>query len=142
MPLRIADGIEIPDDELSFTASRSGGPGGQHVNKTSSRVTLRFDVVHSPRISDDVRGRLLEALGGRVAADGTVRVVCQASRSQYANRVTAERRLEGLLAAALVPAAPRFATKVPRAAKRRRIESKKHRGGIKRARAAPDEDDG
>lgn len=141
MPLRIAEGIEIPDDELSFTASRSGGPGGQHVNKTSSRVTLRFDVAHSPRLSDEVRARLLEALRARVAADGTVRVVCQASRSQYANRKTAERRLEAMLAGALVPATPRFATKVPRAAKRRRVESKKLRGGIKRARASPDAGD-
>jgi len=142
VPLTIADGIEIPDDELTFTASRSGGPGGQHVNKTSSRVTLRFDVSHAPCLPDDTRARLLDVLGARVGADGTVRVVCQASRSQYANRKTAEKRLEALLAAALVPVAPRVATKVPRAAKRRRIESKKRRGGIKRARAIPDEDEG
>jgi ribosome-associated protein len=141
MPLTIADGIEIPDDELTFTASRSGGPGGQHVNKTDSKVTLRFDVAHSPSLYDETRARLLEVLGGRVAADGTVRVVCQASRSQYANRKTAEKRLEELLADALVPVAPRFATKVPRGEKRRRIESKKRRGGIKRARAVPDADE-
>jgi len=141
MPLTIADGIEIPDDELTFTASRSGGPGGQHVNKTSSRVTLRFDVVHAPCLPDAIRSRLLEVLGARVEADGTVRVVCQASRSQYANRKTAEKRLEALLASALVPVAPRVATKIPRAQKRRRIESKKRRGGIKRARSIPDEDE-
>jgi ribosome-associated protein len=141
MPLTIADGIEIPDDELTFTASRSGGPGGQHVNKTSSKVTLRFDVAHAPSLPDDVRSRLLDALGDRVAADGTVRVVCQASRSQFANRKTAETRLASLLAAALVPEVPRVATKIPRAAKRRRVESKKHRGGIKRARAIPRDDE-
>jgi ribosome-associated protein len=141
MPLTIAVGIEIPDDELTFTASRSGGPGGQHVNKTDSKVTLRFDVSHSPSLPDDMRARLLEVLGGRVAADGTVRVVCQASRSQHANRRTAEKRLEELLANALVPVAPRFATKVPRAEKRRRIEFKKRRGGIKRARAVPEAND-
>jgi ribosome-associated protein len=71
-----------------------------------------------------------------------VRVVCQASRSQYANRKTAEKRLEALLASALVPVAPRFATKIPRAEKRRRIESKKRRGGIKRARVVEDDDQG
>jgi ribosome-associated protein len=141
MPLTIADGIEIPDDELTFTASRSGGPGGQHVNKTASKVTLRFDITHAPCLPEDVRARLLAVLGGRVTADGTVRVVCQASRSQYANRKTAEKRLEALLASALVPLAQRFATKIPRAEKRRRIESKKRRGGIKRARAIPDEDE-
>jgi ribosome-associated protein len=140
MPLTIAEGIEIPDDELSFTASRSGGPGGQHVNKTSSKVTLRFDVSHAPCLPDAVRARLLQVLGDRVEADGTVRVVCQASRSQFANRKTAEKRLEALLAEALVPAALRFATKVPRAEKRRRIESKKRRGGIKRARVVQDDE--
>ena len=142
MPLTIAEGIEIPDDELTFTASRSGGPGGQHVNKTSSKVTLRFDVSHAPSLPDAVRARLLTVLGDRVAADGTIRVVCQASRSQYANRKTAEKRLEALLASALVPVAQRFATKIPRAEKRRRIESKKRRGGIKRARVVEDDDEG
>jgi ribosome-associated protein len=142
MPLTIADGIEIPDDELTFTASRSGGPGGQHVNKTSSKVTLRFDVAHAPSLPDAVRARLLEALGDRVEADGTVRVVCQASRSQFANRKAAENRLEALLAEALVPVAQRFPTKVPRAEKRRRIESKKRRGGIKKARVVKDDDEG
>jgi ribosome-associated protein len=140
MPLTIADGIEIPDDELSFTASRSGGPGGQHVNKTASKVTLRFDVAHAPSLPEDIRARLLAALGARVGADGTVRVVCQASRSQFANRKTAETRLESLLSAALVPVAPRVATKIPRAEKRRRIESKKRRSGIKRSRSIPDDE--
>ena len=140
MPLTIAEGVEIPDDELTFTASRSGGPGGQHVNKTSSKVTLRFDVSHAPCLPDAVRARLLAVLGDRVEADGTVRVVCQASRSQFANRKTAEKRLEALLAEALVPVAQRFATKFPRAEKRRRIESKKRRSGIKRARVVPDDE--
>jgi ribosome-associated protein len=140
MPLRISEGIEIPDEELSFTASRSGGPGGQHVNKTASKVTLRFDVAHAPSLPEEIRARLLAALGARVAADGTVRVVCQASRSQFTNRKTAEMRLESLLAAALVPVAPRVATRIPRAEKRRRIESKKRRGGIKRSRAIPDDE--
>jgi ribosome-associated protein len=141
MPLRIAEGIEIPDEELTFTASRSGGPGGQHVNKTASKVTLRFDVAHAPCLPEDVRERLLQALGARVGADGTVRVVSQASRSQYANRRAAEARLAALLARALVPVAPRTATKVPRAQKRRRIESKKRRGAIKRSRTTPADDD-
>ena len=140
MPLRIADGIEIPDEDLSFTASRSGGPGGQHVNKTASKVTLRFDVAHAPSLPEEIRARLLAALGARIAADGTVRVVCQASRSQFANRKTAAMRLESLLTAALVPVVPRVATRIPRAEKRRRIESKKRRGGVKRSRAIPDDD--
>jgi ribosome-associated protein len=141
MPITIADGVVIADDELVFTTSRSGGPGGQHVNKTDSKVTLRFDVARSQSLPDDVRARLLEALTSRLAADGTVRVVSQASRSQHVNRRSAERRLAALLAAALVPVAPRFATKVPAAERRRRVELKKRRGGVKRTRAVPEPDD-
>lgn len=141
MPLSIADGVSIPDDELTFTASRSGGPGGQHVNKTSSRVTLRFDVAHSPSLPEEVRRRLIEALGSRLAADGTLRVVSQASRSQYANRRTATQRMEALLAAALVPETPRVATKIPRSQKARRVESKKRRSTIKRFRSTPGDDE-
>jgi ribosome-associated protein len=80
-------------------------------------------------------------LAGRVLADGTVRVVCQSSRSQYANRVAATARLTALLAEALIPVAERHATRIPRAEKRRRVESKKRRGGIKRSRVVRDEDD-
>jgi ribosome-associated protein len=141
LPLLIADGVSIPDDELTFTASRSGGPGGQHVNKTSSKVTLRFDVAHSPSLPDDVRARLIDTLGPRVGADGTVRVVCQASRSQFANRREAEARLTTLLSQALVPEIPRVATRIPKVEKRRRVESKKKRSTIKRGRAAPAGDD-
>ena len=141
MPLVLADGVEIPEDELTFTASRSGGPGGQHVNKTSSRVTLRFDVVHSPHLSDELRQRLIDALGARIAADGTVRVVSQASRSQHANRQTARDRLEALLRDALVPEVPRVPTTMTRAAKRRRVESKVRRAAIKRGRSYREEDE-
>jgi ribosome-associated protein len=135
MPLHIAAGVTIPDDELTFTASRSGGPGGQHVNKTSSKVTLRFDVAHSPSLSDEARARLIAALGSRVGADGTVRVVAQSSRSQFANRRAAEARLETLLASALVPPEPRVATRVPAGEKRKRVTTKKRRAAVKRDRA-------
>ena len=109
MPLTIAPGIEIPDEELSIVASRSGGPGGQHVNKTSSRIAIRFDVAHSPSLPADARARILERLRTRIAADGSVRVVAQDARSQHANR---------------------------RTAKARRVDAKKRRSGIKRTRAA------
>ena len=138
--IRVTDRIFIGQWEIEETFVRAAGPGGQHVNKTSSKVTLRFDVSHAPCLPDAVRAKLLAVLGDRVEADGTVRVVCQASRSQFANRKTAEKRLEALLAEALVPVAQRFATKIPRAEKRRRIESKKRRSGIKRARVVPDDE--
>ena len=118
MPLRIAPGVEIPDAELTFTASRSGGPGGQHVNTTSSRVAVRFDVLGSPSLSSVDRATIVRRLGRRVRADGSVRVVAQESRSQHANRRAALLRLEDLLAEALEPEVPRVETKVPRGERR------------------------
>ena len=141
MPVYVNDELSIPEDALTFTASRSGGPGGQHVNKTSSRVTLRMDVAHAPFLSDDLRARLLAGLGPRVGADGTVRVVCQASRSQFANRRTATERLAQMLADALTPEVPRVATKVPRRTKAARLEFKKRRASVKRGRAQPPDAD-
>jgi ribosome-associated protein len=141
MPIRVNDDLEIPDDALTFTASRSGGPGGQHVNKTSSRVTLRMDIAHAPFLADKVKARLLERLSTRIDADGTIRVICQTSRSQFANRRIAQERLAALLAEALVPEVPRVETKVPRRAKAKRLEGKKLRSAIKRSRGLRGEDD-
>jgi len=140
MPVRINDEVEIPDDALTFTASRSGGPGGQHVNKTSSRVTLRVDIVHAPYLSPEVRRRLASVLGARIGADGTLRVVSQASRSQFANKRTAIERLTELLADALTPVAPRVDTRVPFRSKADRLKLKKRRSAVKRLRR-PDDDD-
>ena len=141
MPLTIAEGIEIPDDELTFTASRSGGPGGQHVNKTASKVTLRFDVAHAP--SSAGRGSRAASWRRWARASRPTEPCAWSARPREASSPTGRRRrcaLEALLAAALVPVAPRVATKIPRAEKRRRIESKKRRGGIKRSRAIPDDE--
>ena len=140
MPIFVNDELTIPDDALTFTASRSGGPGGQHVNKTSSRVTLRVDLAHGAFLTEDQRGRLLEKLSTRVAADGTVRVVAQTSRSQYANRRAAEERLAALFADALAPEVPRVETKVPRRSKASRLDTKKRRSAVKRLRARATED--
>ena len=141
MPIPLTPTLAIPDDALTFTASRSGGPGGQHVNKTSSRVTLRMDVAHAPFLPEEVRATLLSKLGARIAADGTIRVVCQASRRQFANRKTAVQRLVQLLADALAPERTRLATKVPRRTKAARLKGKKIRSAIKRSRTERDEDD-
>ena len=141
MPLAVGPGIEIPDEELIVTASRSGGPGGQHVNKTSSRVTVRFVITDSPSLSPEHRATLLTRLGSRVAADGSVRVVAQDSRSQHANRRTALTRLEALLAAALKPRTPRVATRIPGGSKTVRRETKRRRGEVKRGRGRVERDD-
>jgi len=134
MPLAIAPGVEIPDEELIVTASRSGGPGGQHVNKTASRVMIRFVIADSPSLSPEDRATLLTRLGRRIAADGSVRVVAQDSRSQHANRRTALARLTALLADALEPEVPRVATGVPRSSKSVRRDTKRRRSDIKRGR--------
>ena len=141
MPLAIGPGIEIPDDELIVTASRSGGPGGQHVNKTSSRVTVRFVIAESPSLAPEDRATLLTRLGRRVAADGSVRVVVQDSRSQHANRRTALSRLEALLADALRPAVPRVSTRVPRSSRTKRREGKRRRADVKRGRGPVDREE-
>ncbi len=139
--IEIAPGVEIPETELTFSASRSGGPGGQHVNKTSSRIELRFDLDGSPSLTDEQKRRIRAKLGTRVSKDGVLRIVAASSRSQYANRETAVERFQHLLERALQRVKPRVDTRVPAAAKRRRIESKKVRGRLKRNRAAPDGDE-
>ena len=141
MPLAIGPGIEIPDEELIVTASRSGGPGGQHVNKTSSRVTVKFVIAESPSLAPEDRATLLTRLGRRVAADGSVRVVAQDSRSQHANRRTALSRLETLLAEALRPILPRVATRIPGTSKAGRRETKRRRGEVKRRRGRVSRED-
>jgi len=134
VPLQIAPGVVVPDSEIRAAASRSGGPGGQHVNTTASRIELTFDVAGSPSLPEEIRERLLAKLGRRVAADGTVRVVAQESRSQHVNRRAAAARLEALLVRALAVAPPRVATKVGRAERARRLAAKRQRGEVKRAR--------
>jgi ribosome-associated protein len=133
--LHITSRVVIPFEELAFTASRSSGPGGQHVNKVSTRVTLLFDLDRSPSLSEADKACLREALGGRIGKDGTLRVTSQTTRSQLANREIAVERFTALLRAALTPARPRKKTRQPLAAKRRRLEEKKQRAVLKRHRS-------
>jgi ribosome-associated protein len=138
----INDRLSIPQQELSFSATRAGGPGGQHVNKVSTRVTLRFDVARSPSLSETQRRRILARLATRISGAGVLRVTCSRMRSQAANREEALRRFAELLAAALKPRKRRTRTRVPAGEKRRRLEDKRKRGRLKRqrGRAGADED--
>lgn len=128
---RITEGLSIPDQELSFTFSRSSGPGGQHVNKVNSRVTLWFDLEASQSLSDRQKARLRQGLATRINKEGRLWLVAFASRSQHANREAALVRFANLLREALTEDKPRFDTKVPRASRQARLTAKKHRANIK-----------
>ncbi len=139
--LRIRPGLDIPLDEIELVASRSSGPGGQHVNKVDTRVEARFDVASSPSLPDDVRARLLERLGGRLTREGVLRVTAQKHRSQWRNRQEALARLAVLLARALTERKPRRPTRPSKAAESRRLEGKRRRGMVKQQRSRPDHED-
>lgn len=136
----LAPGIWIPDDALSFRASRSGGPGGQHVNKVASKIELRVVLSAIIGLTEDARARLQRLAGQRLLSDGTLVLVAQASRHQLANREAALEKLESLVAAALVPPVPRRPTRPTRASGERRLASKKRESAKKRQRGGPVDD--
>jgi ribosome-associated protein len=132
--LRVTDRIVIPRSELTVRATRSGGPGGQHVNTSSTRIEITWDVTRTGSLTDEERARVVSRLGARVSEDGTVRVVASDSRSQRQNRERAEERLVELIRRALAVAKPRKRTRVPRAAVEARLERKRRQGERKRER--------
>ncbi|MEA2599612.1 MAG: ribosome-associated protein [Acidobacteriota bacterium] len=135
--IQITPDLSLPDEELSFTTSRSGGPGGQNVNKLETRVTVRFDLVGSPSLSEEQRARLRERLATRITKDGVLHVTSQRHRSQMANRDAAVERFVELVQEALREEVPRKKTRPSRAAKARRLDEKRHHSGRKRDRSAP-----
>jgi ribosome-associated protein len=130
-PIRVTERIALRPWEIVESFVRAGGPGGQHVNTTSSAVQLRFDVAHSPSLPDDVRARLMRLAGRRLTQEGVLVLVAQGERSQLRNREAALERLIELIRVAARPPVPRKATKPTRASKRRRLDGKKRRGTIK-----------
>ena len=134
--LEVRPDLRIPDAELTEQASRASGPGGQKVNKTSSRVTLRWSVATSAALSDRQRVRLLERLGARLTRDGELVLHAQRSRSQAANREQARARLVELVRGALAESAPRRPTAPTRGSRERAQAAKRRRSAIKRARGA------
>lgn len=136
MSLHVTTRIVIPDEELEERFIRSSGPGGQNVNKVSSAVQLRFDVRHSPSLTELARSALL--LGGGLTRDGVLIITAQRFREQERNRADARARLVEILRRAATPKKPRRATKVPKASRQKRLEGKKHRAEIKRGRGKPD----
>ena len=137
MSLYVNPRITIPDHELEESFIRSSGPGGQNVNKVASAVQLRFDVRHSPSLTELARAALL--LGGSLTRDGVLVITAQRFREQERNRADARARLVEIVRRAATPQKPRRATKIPKASKRKRLESKKHRSEIKRGRGSPED---
>jgi ribosome-associated protein len=133
--IRITDQTAISEDELIFKASRSGGPGGQNVNKLNSRITLLFDVAQCESFSDEQKQRILKHLETRADKNGVIRVVSQKFRTQNANRNAAVERFQQLLRDALRIRPVRKKTKIPNAVKKQRLEEKRQRSQLKQQRA-------
>ena len=131
--------VIIPGGELALAFSRSGGPGGQNVNKVASKVELRWNPTTSAALGDDERAYLVERLKSRLISDGTLIVTSTATRDQLKNRDDATSKLALIVRAALDRPVPRRATKPSRAAKRRRVADKRHHAEIKRNRGGKDD---
>ena len=135
--LDVSPALRLPLAELEFRASRSGGPGGQHVNTSSTRVEVTWDVAGSPALCEEQRQRLLVGLASRLDGTGRLRLVSSGTRSQLRNREDVTERLREVVAQALVVPKTRKRTRTPRAAKAARLESKRRRAATKRDRRPP-----
>jgi ribosome-associated protein len=139
--LEITPSLVLPLAELDYRATRSGGPGGQHVNTSSTRIEVWWDVRASPSLTEEQRTRLVARLSRRLDGEGRLRVVASESRSQLRNREAATERLRELVASALAVPKPRKRTRPSRAAKAARLEAKRRRSALKRDRRRPPPDE-
>lgn len=137
MPIVITSHLCIPDSDVRFSATRSTGPGGQHVNKVNSRVILEFDVKHTTALSSYQKRRIAEMVGQRMNQEGVLRLQAQRHRTQSANRVDLLGKFVKILQDALRPETPRVATRVPHRVREKRLEDKKNRTRVKRIRQNP-----
>ena len=137
--LEINDQVRIPDDEFSWSFVRSGGPGGQNVNKVASKAVLRWNALGSPSVPDDIKARLHQQQRRRITGEGDLLITSQRYRDQERNRLDClEKLAEMLRAAAAIPKARRK-TKPSRGAKERRLTAKKRRSAVKASRRGQDE---
>jgi len=139
--LQINNQVVIPLSELSFRYARSSGPGGQHVQRTETKVEMLFDLAGSPSLSEAQRQLALSRLGGRVDQLGVLHLTSQTGRSQLENRADVVQRFRRLLAAALKPAKARRPTRPTAAARQQRLEGKRRRSQSKRLRGRVDQNE-
>ena len=133
--------FQPPESELSEKFVLTGGPGGQHVNRTESGVQLRYDVPASAFLDEEVKARLLRLAGSRADSAGVITIDARRFRSQHRNRQDARERLARLIEQAHRKPRARIPTKPTRAAKQKRLDAKRRRSGIKQARGLPGSDD-
>ena len=136
--LVVDDNVRIPLREIVFRFVRSSGPGGQNVNKVSSKAVLRWNAATSPSVAADVRRRFLGRFASRITADGDLVLACDRYRDRERNRDDCLERLRQMLAAAAVPPKPRRKTRVPRRAAERRLRDKRMRAEKKQRRSTVD----
>lgn len=139
--LPITDQLTLPLSELEFRATSAGGPGGQHVNRSATRIELWWNVENSPSLDPDQRARLLARLATRLDAEGRLRIVAASRRSQLQNREEAVARLVSTVRNALHVAKPRRKTRVPAVSRQARLEAKRRRGNLKTSRRPVREDE-
>ncbi len=135
--VRINEELALPVSELDFRFSRSSGPGGQHVQRSDTRVELLFDVANSSSLSEEQRGRILHRLGGYIDGEGVLRVVSSATRSQLSNREDAVQRFQALLAGALRVHRRRIPTRPTASSREERLSTKRSRSRVKQMRRRP-----
>ncbi|MBC6981586.1 alternative ribosome rescue aminoacyl-tRNA hydrolase ArfB [Caulobacter sp. 17J80-11] len=138
--IEVTPNLALDEDELVFKAARASGPGGQHVNKTSTAIELRFDARNSPSLPEEVKERLTRLAGSRMTQDGVLVLFAQGFRSQEMNRQDVIARLVELVRRATEKPKPRKATKPTYASKLRRLEGKAKRSGVKAGRGRPSMD--
>lgn len=136
--IRINSHTAVPSSELTFRFSRSGGPGGQNVNKVETKVELLFDVARSTGLTDEQKQLIFVREKNRIDSDGMLRVIAQESRSQFENREAAVEKFVSIVAGALMKRKKRVKTRASKASKEKRIEGKKIRGKTKKMRGRVD----
>jgi ribosome-associated protein len=132
--IEVIPGLTVPRSEIDYRATRAGGPGGQHVNTSSTRVELLWNVDRSGALTAEQRARIKVKLRKRIGEDGTLRLTSAGSRSQHQNKEDVTRRFANLLEQVLHIPKPRKKTKVPRAMKEARLQAKKNRSRVKQKR--------